>query len=31
MSGSRWLAVAFFLALVAIGTIVVVVAAELSS
>jgi hypothetical protein len=30
MSGTRWLAVAFFLAFVAIGTIIVVVSAELS-
>jgi hypothetical protein len=30
MSGTRWLAVAFFLAFLAIGTIVVVVSAELS-
>jgi hypothetical protein len=30
MSGTRWLAVAFFLAFVTIGTIIVVVSAELS-
>lgn len=31
MTGTRWLAVAFFLAFLAIGTIIVVVAAELSN
>ena len=30
MSGTRWLAVAFFLAFLAIGTIIVVISAELS-
>ena len=29
MSGTRWLAVAFFLAFLAIGTVIVVVAAAL--
>jgi hypothetical protein len=30
MSGTRWLAVAFFIAALAVGTIIVVVSAELS-
>jgi len=29
MSGTRWLAVAFFLAFLAIGTIIVVISAQL--
>ena len=31
MSGTRWLAVAFFLAFLAIGTIIVVVSAGISN
>ena len=30
MSGTRWLAFAFFLAFLAIGTVIVVIAAEVS-
>ncbi len=30
MSGTRWLAVAFFLAFLAIGTVIVVISAQLS-